>query len=123
MDNKGGRVSISINGVNYSPREASVKISPTTVEMENGANGDGTGYSTVKPVLAAADISFDRGQTSGIKWDNAMLLADINVTVNEMDTGVSHLLTSARWSGRPELDTATGEITGLKVETDKYQAV
>jgi hypothetical protein len=123
MDNKGGRVSIEINGVNYSPREASVKVSPSVVELENGANGDGSGYSTVKAKLASAEITFDRGKPSDIKWTSDMVLASINATIVELDTTVIHLFTGARWSGAPELDLSTGEVSGLKIETDTYQQI
>jgi hypothetical protein len=123
MDTKGGRVSIAIDGVNYPPREASVKISPTTIELENGANGDGSGYSTVKPVLASAEITFDRGDPSGIRWTNEMMLKKPNVTIAEIDAGATHLFTSTSWSGRPEIDTSNGQVSSLKIETDKYQAV
>jgi hypothetical protein len=123
MDNKGGRVSITIGGVTYAPREASVKVSPSRVSMENGANGDGSGYSTVKSKLASADITFDRGKPSAIQWTDAMILSSINVTIVEIDTGVTHLFTGARWSGEPELDLSTGEVSGLKIETDVYTQI
>ena len=45
------------------------------------------------------------------------------MTVQEIDVGKTHLFTNARFSGRPSLDTSTGELSGLAVETDTYQAV
>lgn len=118
MQTTGGRITVEIDGRRYFSR-GSVKIMPTTVEVENGANMDGTGYSTIKPVLAKAELSFD----SRLAIGQANLLSVINVTVREMDTGRMHLFTNARYSGRPNLDTEKGEISGLSIETDSYQVV
>lgn len=119
MDTKGGRGTIDIDGVRYSARGAA-KIMPSTVSLENGANMDGTGYSTVKPELAGVDFSFDRGV---FPWTDDLILKKINVTWVETDTGWTHLFTGARFSGKPEIDTEKGEVTGLKIETDSYQVI
>ena len=115
MEKKGGRVSITLHGIVYSAR-ASVTISPATVERENAVNRDGTGYSTIKPKTAFAEISFDRGERSGIVFNDAMLLGDINASIFEEDAGVTHFFTSAALGGTPSLDTETGEITGLRID-------
>lgn len=120
MDTKGGRYSLDINGRNFSGR-AKATINPSTVELANEANQDGSGYSTVKPVLASIELSFDRGQ--GIKWDEAMMLQTVNVTFQETDVRVTHYLTSARWQGKPAIDTENGEVSGLSLMSDQYRAV
>lgn len=120
MDTKGGRFSLDINGRVYSGRgEASIK--PARANRENGVNMDGTGYSTVKPALASIELTFDRGV--GLRWDEAMMLEEINVTFQETDTGVTHLFTRANWSGEPSINSATGEVSGLTVQSDSYQVV
>ena len=119
MDTKGGRVSIEVNGKMYSNR-GSAKIDPSVVGITNGANQDGSGYSTVQPKLAMIEIGLDRG--TGLKWDATMMLQKINVTFVETDAGITHLFTSARWEGAPQIDTGTGEVTGLKIATDQYQS-
>jgi hypothetical protein len=118
MDRKGGRVSIAINGRTFTAR-SSVSIAPATVERTNGVNRDGTGYSTIAPKLASADISFDRGERSGLVFNDAMLLEDINVTIFEEDARITHFFTSAGWGGTPSIDTESGEVSGLKIETDR----
>lgn len=118
MDRKGGRVSIQISGRNFTAR-SSVSISPATIERTNGANRDGTGYSTIATKLASAEISFDRGERSGIVFNDAMLLEDINVTIYEEDARITHFFTAAAWGGTPSIDTESGEISGLKIETDR----
>lgn len=120
MDTKGGRFTLDINGRTYSGR-GEAKIKPARAVRENGVNMDGSGYSTVQPKLAALELSFDRG--IGLVWDESMLLQSINVTFVETDSGRTHLYTNANWSGEPEINTKDGEVSGLKIETDKYQAI
>lgn len=122
MDTKGGRFTVEINGRTYSGR-GEAKIKPSRVVRENAANQDGTGYSTTKPVLAKLELTWDRG--IGLVWDETMMLQTINVTFVEEDTTPSqtHLYTNANWSGEPEINTKDGEVSGLTIETDKYQAI
>ena len=119
MDTKGGRVAITINGRTFSGRGAA-KIMPSRVSLKNDANTDGTGFTTTAAKLAGLDVTFDRG--IGLVWDETMLLQSIDVTFKETDVagGPTHYFTSARWDGDPTLDTATGEVSGLKIMTDKY---
>ncbi|MGU3539981.1 phage tail tube protein [Methylobacterium sp. A54F] len=119
MDTKGGRFTLDMNGRTYSGR-GKASISPARATRENGVNMDGTGYSNVKPKLASLDLTFDRGV--GLKWDEAMMLDELNVTFVETDARVTHLFTNANWSGDPSIDTETGEVSGLKIESDKYLA-
>lgn len=120
MNTTGGRFSLTINGAVYSGR-GEAKINPSRVELENGANQDGSGYSTVKPILTSLELTFDRGV--GLVWDETMMLQTVNVTFIETDAGVTHLFTGGRWSGKPELNTKDGEVSGLKIETDQYTGI
>ncbi|MBN9453256.1 MAG: phage tail tube protein [Bosea sp.] len=118
MDKKGGRVSVTINGRTFTAR-SSVSISPATVERSNGVNRDGSGYSTIAPKLASAEISFDRGERSGIVFDDAMLLADVNCTIWEEDAQITHFFTNAGFGGTPSIDTESGEVSGMRVEAPR----
>jgi len=120
MDTKGGRFTLDINGRTVSGRGAA-KIKPARAVPTNGVNMDGTGYSTVEPKLASLELTFDRGV--GLRWDETMLLERINVTFVEDDAGVTHLYTRGRWAGEPEIDSQTGEVSGLTIETDSYQQI
>lgn len=124
MDTKGGRVSIQIGGATHTAR-ANVKIMNSAVERENAANLNGSGSSMVKPVLPRVEMTFDRGERLGLEYDDAFVLAEHNVTVIEEDSGFTHLFTGASVSGKPELDTATGEIAGIAFEVGRggYQKV
>lgn len=120
MDTKGGRFTLEINGRSFSGR-GEAKIKPARAVPEVGVNMDSTAYRTVKPTLAGLDLSFDRGV--GLLWTEDMMLQSINVTFVEKDAGRTHLYTNASWSGEPEINTATGEVTGLSIQTDRYQVL
>lgn len=114
MDTKGGRFSLAINGQVFSGR-AAAKLMLSGVAPSAGVNQDGTSYRTIAPKLVGIDLTFDRGV--GLKWDSKMLLASIDVTFKELDVGTTHLFTSASWDGDPTIDSATGEVSGLKAMT------
>jgi Phage tail tube protein len=121
MDTKGGRFSLEINGRTFSGR-GEATINPSRVGIEANANMDGTAYRTTKPKLATLDLTFDRGV--GLRWDEDLLLQEINVTFTEDDVGVTHFFTKASWVGDgAAINTATGEVSGLNIATASYQAV
>ena len=111
--NKGGRFTIDINGQRYSGRGKATVIAAAATR-ENVANNDGTKSSMVKARLPSLELTFDRGV--GLKWDEALMLQDLNVTFVETDAKRTHLFTDASFSGEPSLDTDSGEISGLKIE-------
>ena len=112
MDWKGGRYTLEINGSVFSGR-GQAKIDTSGVSIDNKANMDGSMYSTVTPELISLDLTIDR-RDQATKWDSSMMLRGISVTFQETDAGVTHVLAQAKWQGKPTLDTATGEISGLK---------
>ncbi len=116
MDTKGGRFSLTINGQVFSGRGAA-KIMSSGVGVTTGVNQDGTGYKTIAPKLVGLDLSFDRGV--GLLYNSTMMLANIDVTFVETDMGLTHMYTSANWEGDPTTDSATGEVTGLKIMTSE----
>lgn len=118
MDTKGGRYTITIGGTRYSGRgKASVRPARATPKAD--ANRDGTGFRTVEAKLASIALTFDRG--NGIPWDETMLLSDVDVSFKEDDVGVTHYLTKSSWVGEPEIDTDSGEVSGMSLASDQYQ--
>lgn len=113
MDNKGGRYTLDINGQVFSGR-GTAKIDSAGVSLSSKPNQDATMYTTIAPELIMLDMTLDR-RDQATKWDEKMMLTKINVTFKEADAGVTHILTAARWEGKPTLDTSNGEISGLKV--------
>ncbi|MCJ2098946.1 phage tail tube protein [Methylobacterium sp. E-046] len=123
MDTKGGRYSVRIGGQRFSGRgKASIKPAQATPKAD--PNRDGTAYRTVEAKLAMVSLSFDRGsKTAAISWTSDMLLRDVDVTFIEDDAGRTHYFTSGSWVGEPDIDTDTGEVTGMSVASDQYRAV
>ena len=119
MQTKGGRFTIYVDGQRFSGR-AEATIRPAQATPETGVNQDASGYVTVQPQLAEIELSFDRGSFA---WREAMLLKTVDVTFRETDAGHTHYFTRANWSGRPEINSATGEVRGMKVASDQYRRV
>jgi hypothetical protein len=118
MDTKGGRFSLDIGGRVYSGR-GKADIMPARATPTTGVNQDGSGYNTVTPQLATIALSFDRGV--GLNWTEGEILQTVDLTFVETDTGVTHYLTKANWDGQPSLDSASGEVTGMKLASDRYK--
>jgi hypothetical protein len=118
MHQAGGRISVNIGGKRFAPRgKASIK--PAQLSHEVNVNHDGSVSRSTKPMAATADLTFDRG-ANGFKWDKGFMLPFVDVTIAETDVGVMHVFTGATIVGEPEIDTETGEVTGLSIATDQY---
>lgn len=126
MHTSGGRVSTVINGVTYSAR-GEITLDVSSMEVEAAANQDGSVYRTVKPKPRNAQITFDRFVDQDgrvLPWsDNIMLMSKIPFTFIEQDTDVTHLLTDGCFTGKPEHNLATGEVSGLGIAATRYQTV
>jgi hypothetical protein len=125
----GGRVSTTINGVQYSAR-GEITIDASGISVEAGVNQDGSLYRTVKPKARTVEITFDRnsglvdGAGRPLKWDETLMLLDnIPVTFVEQDTNIMHLLSNAFFTGQPQHNTATGEVSGLGLAAERYETV
>lgn len=119
MQAKGGRISLDINGRVYSGR-SEARIMPARATVESDVNWDGTGYAMVEPQLASAELSFDRG--IGLYWTEIEMLRTVDVMFVETDARVVHYFTNARITGKPTINTKTGEVTGLTIKSDQYRA-
>lgn len=127
MHTSGGRVSTVIGGVQYSAR-GTIKLNPSNISVAVASNGDGTNYRTVTAKPRTAEISFDSklvdGNGTAMKWnETVMLLTNLAVTFVEQDTGVTHLLTNACFTGDPGQDLGSGEVGGLGIAADTYETI
>ena len=117
----GGRISLNIGGVQFKPSDADITIKPTSVEVAADSNRDGSMNTTLKVVPFEADVKF-RDQ-SFINWQNQMMMCSVDATIQELDNKRLHIFTSARLTGRPDYNTATGEVTGIVIKGPQYQKV
>lgn len=111
-DNAGGRVELTIGGQKYAAR-AAVTIRPTNVEVTGGANQDGSQYFTTAPRLFEMDITFS--DRCGLRIGDLAGGCLIDVTANLVDMKRRYLFTRARMTGRPSVNSETGEISGMTV--------
>ena len=119
MDKKGGRYTIDAGDGKTLSGRGEARIRPARATPTTGVNQDGSGYATVAPQLSEIELSLDRGVDRD--WVESELLRAVNVTFEEIDTGKIHFLTSANWDGRPEINSASGEVTGMKFTSDRYR--
>ena len=111
---------MTINGVKYSAR-SSITIRPTTFEREAGANQDGTLYVTTKPMPAEMEITLS--DKCGLYPDVLIHECNVDVTAEIFDMGRTYLWTEATVVGRPEIDSESGEISGLVLVTDQPKQI
>lgn len=126
MHTAGGRVSMVINGIPYKAR-GEITLDVSAMEVEVAANQDGSPYRTVKPKARTATVTFDRfidAEGRVLVWsDNVMMQSRIPFTFVEDDTSVTHLLTDGCFTGKPEHNLATGEVSGLGIAATQYKTI
>jgi hypothetical protein len=126
MHTSGGRVSVTINGVPYHAR-GEITIDVANMEIEVGANQDGSNYRTVKPKPRRAELTFDKfldDAGTPLRWNESVLrMTNFGVSFTELDTGRTHLLSNACFEGSPQVNLATGEVSNLKIAADSYEGI
>lgn len=122
----GGRVSTVINGQAFSARGV-ITLAVSNITVTGDVNQDGTLYRTVKPKARTAELTFDRfvdANGTPLVWDETlMLLTNIPITFVEDDTNTTHLLTGGFFTGDPQMDTSTGEVSGVQLAADSYKSI
>jgi hypothetical protein len=110
----GGRVRITANGTIWSAR-AAVTIIPVNFERTVNSNQDGTIYVTTKPMPYEAKLTLSDGCGIDI---TAIMACPIDVTIELIDVTRTYLFSKAVVVGRPEINTETGEISGLIITSN-----
>ena len=115
----GGEMRLTYDGKPLTLR-AKFDSEPSNVEIDGGANQDGSLFRTAKPVGYMAEPVF-QDVPLGLDW-NAIIRGDArNVTLVEEFTGRLHTWTGAQFEGKPKVDHHTGEVTGIKIRSQTYQ--
>lgn len=115
----GGRTRVTINGQTYSCRTAP-NIRPARMQNQSYTNHDGSVTFGTMPQPAAAEFSFDVGPAGVDKFNETLMMGFHAITILEVDRGVLHQFTNARIIGEPSINTETGEVSGLSIQTDSY---
>lgn len=112
----GGTLRLTLGGVVY-PVRGNVSIMPTKFEVSEGANLDGSVYTTRKPVPATVEMTIS--DSCGLSLTTLANQACVDATVELDSVGRTYVLVNGTVVGRPSLDPETGEISGVKlVATD-----
>lgn len=115
----GGRTRVTINGQTYSCRSAP-NIRPARLQNSSYTNHDGSVSFGTMPKPAAAEFSFDVGPAGLDRFNESLMTGFLSITILEIDRGVLHQFTNSRMIGEPSINTETGEVSGLSIETDSY---
>lgn len=118
-DASGGRVVITANGKRWSARSA-VNIIPVQFERKAEANQDGTLAVQTKPMPAEAEITLS--DRCGMTMEDIMG-CPVDVTIDLIDMRRKYFFTRGIVVGRPQINSETGEIRGLKVTSNTIQTV
>jgi hypothetical protein len=110
----GGRIAFTIGGKRYSASDGDVKMRVSNREVVAESNSDGTVCRKVKIVTYKWDVTFR--ERSDIIWQESMKACSVDATAVEEDNGRTHLMTGGMFTGSPDYNTATGEITGVSIE-------
>ncbi len=106
----GGEMRFTFNGTPLVMRGA-IKTMPSRYNAEKVVNQDGSISASMQPQGYDGEVTFE--DAAGVNWDTILLGGPYNVTVVEDVTGVIHQFTGARFFGRPSVDRATGEVSGI----------
>lgn len=109
-----GNIAIRVNGQTHRAR-GTVNLSPGAFEFAVASNTDGSVYRTQTASPPSASCSLER---QSFVWDDAMMGAEFDLTIREIASGRTHIITRCRWVGKPVQDLQTGEVTGMSISWD-----
>jgi hypothetical protein len=114
----GGEMRLTVNG---SPLVLRAKFDsePSSIELDGGANQDGSTFRTGKPKGFMFEPLF-QDVPIGTDWDSIMRGGPYNITLVEDFTGRLHTWTAAQFEGTPRVDHHTGETSGVKGRSQTY---
>ncbi|MBB4590170.1 MULTISPECIES: phage tail tube protein [Rhizobium] len=113
----GGRMVVRLSDGTVMSLRGTFNVNTAGMSTETVTNQDGSVDRTATPQPYRAELS--------IRDDNADLNALMtapraSVTITEDFSGVIHYYTNAFFSGDPQSNRMTGEITGLTINSEQY---
>jgi hypothetical protein len=111
MNAYGGDVEITLNGTTYVLTEMP-KFDTDRYDKSEIVNADSSVDMSYRPAAGMVSVTFrDRGEA----WPVIANGGPYVVSIVEAQTGVSHVINGARFSGRASIDRSTGEVSGLSL--------
>ncbi len=114
----GGKMTVTSSlGYRLSLR-GTLNVMPSGGSNEAVTNQDGSVDRIMTPQGREADLTI---RDDGFDWDARLTGERENITIVEEQTGVTHLFTSAFWTGRPSTNRLNGELSGVRIIADYYR--
>lgn len=118
----GGHMRLTLDGSPLVIR-GKFEIEGTNMESSIVTNEDGSISQIAKPKALMIGVDFeDTDPSSGLPVDWQAIVfgaAAYNIMIAEEDTGVTHMLTGAKFGGKPRIDRLTGQVTGLEMHVSR----
>ena len=121
MKNFGGEMTFSLSTGERIVVRGAATVMPSNLNMEGAANQDGSVYRTAEPVGYTAELTFEDMDQDN--WNLLMRASGFNVTLSETFNGAQHLWTEAGFTGRPSINRATGEVSGVALIARAYRKI
>lgn len=121
MKKFGGEMTFTLSTGRRIVVRGAAEIMPTNINVEGGANQDGSVYRTAEPTGYGANLTFE--DMSDDAWNEVYRADAFNLTLNETFTGVQHLWTGAGFTGRPSVNRINGEVSGVSILAAAYKKI
>ena len=113
----GGRMTVRLSNGKLISLRGTFNVQSSKYSIEAVTNQDGSLDRNATPVPARVDIAI---VDKDVTVDELMTGARLNMTIAEEFSGVTHYLTQGFFTGDPQSNRMTGEITGLGFSSEKY---
>ena len=114
----GGRIRVSgSTGYNLSLR-GNINVMGAHQSNDKVTGQDGRVDRLITPDAPTAEVTF---ADDGLNWDQLLSADRHNITIVEEKTGVTHMFTSAFWTGKPSANRLNGEMSSLGITSDFYR--
>ncbi len=121
MKNFGGEMTFALSTGQRIVVRGTVEIMPTNLNVEGGANQDGSVYRTAEPTGYSANLTFE--DMPNDVWNEIYRASGFNLTLNEIFNGAQHLWTDAGFTGRPSVNRINGEVSGVAILAAAYKKI
>lgn len=114
----GGKITLKGSTGYVISLRGTVNVMPAHQSNDAVTNQDGRADRIITPDAPAAEIVF---ADDGLSYDTLLNADRHNITVIEEKTGVTHMFTSAFWTGKPNANRLNGEVSQLAIRADHYR--
>ena len=111
----GGIMRLSDSAGNQMSLRGTFTVKPAGLSVESVTNQDGSSDRTATPTSATAEINF---ADKNVDLAALMRLPRRKISLTEDFTGSVHLFTDGFFTGDPEIDRMTGEVSGVGIACD-----